>query len=118
MGGPSHRDRPASEDARPSVPDWVVHDLRRSMATHMERIGIEPHIIEVCLGHTLKGIAATYRHYSYLPEKERALQRWADELVPASAGSNLLAGDEGTGDSPVEGNAMGNANSAAGRITS
>ena len=62
----------------PAVPAWVVHDLRRSMGTHMERIGIEPHIIEVCLGPTLKGIAATYRHYSYLPEKERALQRWAD----------------------------------------
>ena len=55
---------------------WVVHDLRRSMATHMERLGIAPHIIEVCLGHTLKGIGATYRHYSYLPEKAAALQVW------------------------------------------
>ena len=61
---------------------WVVHDLRRSMATHMERLGVAPHIIEVCLGHTLKGIGATYRHYSYLPEKTAALQLWADELVP------------------------------------
>lgn len=61
---------------------WVVHDLRRSMATHMERIGIAPHVIEVCLGHTIKGIAATYRHYSYLTEKSAALQLWADELAP------------------------------------
>ncbi|WP_183436541.1 tyrosine-type recombinase/integrase [Methylobacterium sp. R2-1] len=61
---------------------WVVHDLRRSMATHMERLGIAPHIIEVCLGHTLKGIGATYRHYSYLAEKTAALQVWADELAP------------------------------------
>jgi integrase len=65
--------------------DWVIHDLRRSMATHMERIGIEPHVIEVCLGHTLRGVAGTYRHYSYLPEKTAALQRWADELVDAEA---------------------------------
>jgi integrase len=62
---------------------WVVHDLRRSMATHMERLGVAPHIIEVCLGHTLKGIGATYRHYAYLPEKAAALQLWADELVDA-----------------------------------
>lgn len=61
---------------------WVVHDLRRSMATHMERLGVAPHIIEVCLGHTLKGIGATYRHYSYLAEKTAALQLWADELAP------------------------------------
>jgi integrase len=65
-------------------PPWVVHDLRRSMATHMERIGIEPHVIEVCLGHALKGVAGTYRQYGYLPEKARALQAWADELLPSS----------------------------------
>jgi integrase len=63
---------------------WVVHDLRRSMATHMERLGVAPHIIEVCLGHKIKGIGATYRHYSYLPEKAAALQLWADELAPDS----------------------------------
>ena len=60
---------------------WVVHDLRRSMATHMERIGVEPHIIEVCLGHALSGVAGVYRHYTYLPEKAAALQKWADEVT-------------------------------------
>ena len=43
------------------------------MATHMERIGVEPHVIEVCLGHTLKGVAGTYRQYGYLPERGHAL---------------------------------------------
>jgi hypothetical protein len=47
----------------------------------MERIGVEPHVIEVCLGHALKGVAGTYRQYGYLPEKAAALQRWADELL-------------------------------------
>ncbi len=51
------------------------------MATHMERIGVEPHMIEVCLGHVLKGVAGTYRQYGYLPEKTAALQAWADELL-------------------------------------
>ena len=72
-------------ESEAALTPWVVHDLRRSMATHMERLGIAPHIIEVCLGHTLKGIGATYRHYSYLPEKKAALQQWADELVPPLA---------------------------------
>ena len=63
------------------VRPWVVHDLRRPMATHMERIGVAPHIIEVCLGHALKGVAGVYRHYAYLPEKTAALQKWADELT-------------------------------------
>jgi hypothetical protein len=53
------------------------------MATHMERIGVEPHIIEVCLGHALKGGAGMYRQYGYMPEKAKALQAWADELLLA-----------------------------------
>ena len=60
---------------------WTLHDLRRSMATHMERIGIQPHIIEMCLGHTLRGVAAVYPRYEYLPERADALQQWADELI-------------------------------------
>ena len=64
---------------------WVVHDLGRSMATHMERIGIEPHVIEVCLGHVPEGVAGTYRQYAYLPEKAVTLQEWANELLSACA---------------------------------
>lgn len=75
-----------SSSGRSAPPSWVVHDLRRSMATHMERIGVAPHVIEVCLGHVLKGVAGTYRQYGFLPEKAAALQRWADELLAASGG--------------------------------
>jgi integrase len=78
-------DRAIVERLGRPLPAWVVHDLRRSMATHMERIGVAPHVIEVCLGHVLKGVAGTYRQYGYLPEKAAALQRWADELMAASA---------------------------------
>ena len=71
------------------------------MATHMERISIAPHIIAVCLGHTLKGIGATYRHYSYLPEKAAALQARADELSP-EAKIDVL-GNSGRNESASEG---------------
>ena len=57
-------DRLIAAEHGSALEHWVVHDLRRSMATHMERIGIEPHVIEVCLGHSLRGIAATYRIYA------------------------------------------------------
>lgn len=72
-------DNLCSFDGTP-ISHWTLHDLRRSMATHMGRIGIPPHIIEVCLGHTLKGVAAVYRRYEYMAEKAEALQVWADEL--------------------------------------
>lgn len=60
---------------------WVVHDFRRTMATHMERLGIAPHVIEACLGHSLRGIAAVYRKYQYLPEKQAAFEVWANEVT-------------------------------------
>lgn len=64
---------------------WVVHDLRRSMATHMERLGVLPHIVEASLGHALRGVAGTYRHYNHLEEKRAALQLWADEVEAVDA---------------------------------
>jgi integrase len=89
-------DRALADRLGRPLPPWVVHDLRRSMATHMERIGVAPHVIEVCLGHVLKGVAGTYRQYGYLPEKAAALQRWADELLGASGDAFGAATEVGT----------------------
>jgi integrase len=74
---------------RMTVAPFVVHDLRRTMATQMERLGVEPHIIEACLGHALKGIERVYRHFTYYDQKATALQRWADEVTggPSTQGS-------------------------------
>jgi integrase len=67
-----------------AVAPFVVHDLRRTMATQMERLGVEPHIIEACLGHALKGIERVYRHFTYYDQKAAALQKWADEVTGAA----------------------------------
>ncbi len=61
----------------------------------MERIGVEPHVIEVCLGHVLKGVAGTYRQYGYLPEKAAALQRWAGELLAGSENVHRASAEAG-----------------------
>lgn len=55
---------------------WTLHDLRRSAATHMARLGIPQEHIERVLGHTIEGVAGTYNRYSYLPEKRAALDLW------------------------------------------
>jgi integrase len=58
---------------------WVLHDLRRTMRTGLSRLGIPPHVAELCLGHTRKNsIEATYDKYTYAPEIADALARWAD----------------------------------------
>ena len=62
------------------VPPWRLHDLRRTAATGMAKIGILPHIIEAVLNHisgAQAGVAGIYNRATYLPEKTTALERWA-----------------------------------------
>ena len=87
--------RVAAGNDQPLVP-WVIHDLRRSAATHMAELGIQPHIIEAILNHVSghkAGVAGTYNRASYDREKRQALDRWAAHLMALVEGraSNVVA---------------------------
>jgi integrase len=67
---------------KPDTP-YVLHDLRRSVATGMNEIGIQPHIVEAVLNHISghkSGVAGTYNRAVYLKEKTSALARWSDHI--------------------------------------
>jgi integrase len=66
-------------DRLSGVEGWTLHDLRRSAATHMARLGVAQEHIERVLGHAIEGVAGTYNRYSYLPEKRAALDAWGRE---------------------------------------
>ena len=67
------------ENARP-------HDLRRTAASEMGRIGVAEQIISRVLAHTQSGVTTRhYNLYAYLDEKRDALQRWEAELVRIAA---------------------------------
>jgi integrase len=76
--------RKAEPKAKP-MPDWVLHDLRRSFVTHMnERRFAPPHVIEAIVNHVsghLAGVAGVYNKAQYLEERREALQRWADHVA-------------------------------------
>lgn len=55
---------------------WTVHDIRRSVATHMARMGTPQVYIERVLGHVVQGVTGTYNRYSYIDEKRAALEAW------------------------------------------
>jgi integrase len=73
----------AELDRRLGLPAWTLHDMRRSVATGMNRIGIEPHVVEECLNHAgaRRGVAGVYNRWTYLPQKTAALARWAEHLL-------------------------------------
>lgn len=71
-------------DIDANIHDWRLHDLRRTCASGMARLGIAPHVVEKILNHssgTISGVAAVYNRYGYEVEKRNALNRWADQLV-------------------------------------
>lgn len=79
----------AALDERAAIPDWHLHDLRRSAATGMADIGILPHVIEQVLNHqsgAKGGIAGIYNRSTYASEKRRALDRWGDHLTGLAEG--------------------------------
>ena len=75
---------------RSGVTGWTVHDLRRSAATGMANIGVQPHIIEAVLNHVSghkAGVAGIYNRSSYEREVRNALAAWADHLHAIATGA-------------------------------
>ena len=67
-----------------SVRPWRLHDLRRSAATGMAEIGVQPHIIEAILNHVSGhkgGVAGIYNRAAYAEPMRAALERWADHIA-------------------------------------
>src|SRR5262249_13611175 len=73
------------------LPQWVIHDIRRSVATGMADIGIQPHVIEQILNHqsgSKGGIAGIYNRSSYAVEKAQAIARWDAHVSALVRGEN------------------------------
>lgn len=63
------------------IPDWILHDLRRTAATGMARLNAAPHVVEKILNHssgTISGVAAIYNRHAYLEERKMALDGWGE----------------------------------------
>ena len=62
---------------------WRLHDLRRTCASGMQRLGVLVPVIEKALNHTsgtFRGIVGVYQTHDYADEVRVALQRWADRV--------------------------------------
>lgn len=71
-------------DELSGVTDWRLHDLRRTAATGMARLGFDPHVVERVLNHATSNagpLAKVYQRYAYENEKRAALEAWSDELA-------------------------------------
>lgn len=66
-----------------TVPPWRFHDLRRTLATGMQRLGVRFEVTEAVLNHvsgSRSGVAGVYQRHDWGPEKKAALQAWSDHV--------------------------------------
>jgi integrase len=71
-------------DATSGVTGWRIHDLRRTVATGMQKLGITLQTVEAVLGHTSgsrAGIVGVYQVHDYAPEKRTALEAWGAHVT-------------------------------------
>jgi integrase len=76
---------------------WVLHDIRRTVASGMARLGINLPVIEKLLNHvsgSFAGIVGVYQRHSFADEKRTAMTAWSrfvEQLVTGETVGNVLS---------------------------
>jgi integrase len=72
----------------PDMPPWCLHDLRRTAASGMARLGVNLPVIEKVLNHvsgSFGGIVGVYQHHNFSAEKRAALDAWGKHVAEIAA---------------------------------
>lgn len=81
--GKRRLDKKSAELATKPLPLWRLHDLRRTMATNFQRLGVRFEVTESALNHvgvSRVGVAAVYQRHDWLVEKAEAFAAWAKHI--------------------------------------
>jgi integrase len=71
---------------------WRAHDIRRTLATGLQRLGVRFEVTEAVLNHVSgarSGVAGVYQRYDWAAEKRDALESWSSKLCKL-ASSEIL----------------------------
>lgn len=74
----------AFDELLENVAPWTLHDLRRTFATNLAKLGTAPHVVEKLLNHasgTISGVAAIYNQFQYMDEMRAAIEAWDARLA-------------------------------------
>jgi integrase len=66
------------------VTDWRIHDLRRVVATGLQKLGTPLQVTEAVLGHisgSRAGVVGIYQRHNYANEKRAALDAWGKHVI-------------------------------------
>ena len=77
-----------NNEAHFEVPHFTPHDLRRTAATMLSRLGTPRLVVTKVLNHTDDTITAVYDQHDYVDEKRLALHSWAEHLLDVVGGKS------------------------------
>jgi integrase len=80
-------------DTASGVSGWWLHDLRRTLATGLQRLGVRLEVTEAVLNHlsgSRAGIVGIYQRHDWAEEKRSALDAWSAHLLAAAEGRLTL----------------------------
>lgn len=69
-----------NDDPAALLPDWVFHDVRRTVRTRLSGLRINSEVAEMVIGHGKTGLRRVYDQHTFEPEMREALDRWATAL--------------------------------------
>lgn len=73
----------ATLDKASGTNGWTVHDIRRTVATNMARMGVSLPTVEKLLNHisgSFGGIVGIYQQHDFMPEMRKAVDGWEERL--------------------------------------
>jgi integrase len=76
-------------DQRSGVVGWRIHDLRRTTATGLQKLGVRLEVTEAVLGHVAgsrAGIVGVYQVHDWADEKRSALNAWGAHIEEIDEG--------------------------------
>jgi integrase len=82
--GKEKLDRMVAEDGGDPIAPWRLHDLRRTLATGFQRLGVRFEVTEAVLNHvggSRAGVAGIYQRHDWKAEKREALDLWNNHVV-------------------------------------
>jgi integrase len=62
------------------VSNWVIHDLRRTMRTHLSALPVQDLVRELVIAHAKPGLHKVYDQHNYRDEKRDCLELWEERL--------------------------------------
>jgi hypothetical protein len=79
----------AEQNGARAMEPWRLHDLRRTVATGLQRLGVRFEVTEAVLNHvsgSKSGVAGIYQRHDWADEKAKALQAWAEHVCQVVTG--------------------------------